>query len=397
MKTSTFSAGLVTLAFLAAAILPFTQTKIVHAANIDTTPDCDKFAVMYCGSSTKNDVLDKLQNGDTKNSASDIQKIFSQFGLNASRIQADNFVKGVVFQNGEVRVGNKVVATGAITYIRTMGRVNVDKMGSAQEALVHINSNGQFEYAIMTPCGNPVTAKPVAPQKLECTSLQATVSNRTKVTLINKVLASGGATASSVRYNFSDGTVKTVTPNSSSTYTFDKAGNYTVKATVVGTLNGNATEKTASACAATFSVKELPANPNYTCEILTKKPLGNRKYEFTAKASATNGATVKDITIAFGENSAKVTVPNNGSASYTYTKAGQYTARATANIALPNKTSTTVTSTDCTVVIDEPETPVTPPKELPTTGAGGLAALFTTTSIAGGLGFRAWTLRRLNR
>lgn len=390
--------GLVSLAFLAAMILPFAQTKVVHAASIDTTPDCDKYAVMYCGAFTKTEVLNKLQNGDTQNTATDIKNIFNQFAISASRIQADNFVKGVVYQNGEVRVDGKVVATDAVTFIRTMGRVSTSKMGSAQEALVHINANGQFEYAIMTPCGNPVTAKPVAPQKLECSSIQATVTDRTKIVVVNKVLASGGATATSVRYNFSDGTVKSVAPNSTTTYTFDKPGNYTVKATVVGTLNNATVEKTSNACQDSFTVKELPVNPSYKCEILTKKALGNRKYEFIAKASATNGASVKDITVEFGENGAKVTVPNNGSASYTYTKAGTYTARATANIALPNNNSTTTTSAECTTTISEPETPVTPPsKELPVTGAGSMIALFTTTSIAGGLGFRAWTLRRLNR
>ena len=146
---------------VAGTIFAVTGNMQAHAASIDTTPDCDNYSVMYCGAFSKHQIINKLENGDGHHSGKEIRDIYARFDLTKNRIQNDNFVDGVVYQNGNVKVGNKIVATNAKTYIRTMGKVSADKMGSAQAALVHLNQNGEFEYAVMTPCGNPVSGKAV--------------------------------------------------------------------------------------------------------------------------------------------------------------------------------------------------------------------------------------------
>ncbi|HPD99354.1 MAG TPA: hypothetical protein PKV52_03735, partial [Candidatus Saccharibacteria bacterium] len=104
------------------------------AVNIDTTRDCDKYAVMYCGSMTKAEIVKKLQNGDGQNSAKNIKDIYSKFGLSVKDIEGAKFEDGVVYKDGDVKIGNKIVAKDAKTYIRTMGKVSTSKMGTAQAA-----------------------------------------------------------------------------------------------------------------------------------------------------------------------------------------------------------------------------------------------------------------------
>ena len=45
------------------------------AVNIDTTRDCDQYAVMYCGAMNKTEMVKKLKDGDGQNSAKNIKEI----------------------------------------------------------------------------------------------------------------------------------------------------------------------------------------------------------------------------------------------------------------------------------------------------------------------------------
>jgi hypothetical protein len=258
MKLFNFVTGTV----IALAIIAGNMTAITPSAKaqaIDNDPDCDKFSVMWCGSFSNSAIINKYEKGDGHNTAANIDSIYSSFGISKAEVVAGGYVDGVVYQNGEVKVGSKVVATNARTYIRTMGNVSVSKMASAQTAFVKLNKDGQFEYAIMKPCGNPVSAKNVVPPPkppvptavYNCVALSAraiNVNTRTYGYTLSYT-AKNGAALRDVTYNFGDGKTQTgVKPAAVNTvtHTFAKAGTYTTTTTLYFTVNGKVVSQNCS-------------------------------------------------------------------------------------------------------------------------------------------------------
>lgn len=339
MKVFNFvSSTVLALAIIAGSMAGFAPK--VFAASVDNTPDCDKYSVMWCGSFTKSDILQKYTNGDGHSSAANIQSIYTNFGITKAELQAASYVDGIVYQNGNVTVNGKVVATGAKTYIRTMGTVSASKMGSAQTALVKLNKDGQFEYAVMKPCGNPVSAKnvvpppkpPVTPKPIyNCVSLNAKaidVSTR-KYGYTLSYTAKNGATLRDVDFNFGDGQQQTgVKPANvnSVTHTFAKEGKYTTTTTLNFNVNGKVTSVKCSTV--------IIAQPD-ACPINPSVPKDSPK----CKACPTNPG-------------------------------------------LP---------------VDSPEckTP-TPPSEIPNTGAGSTLAVFIGTVLVSAAAYRLWIIRKLS-
>jgi hypothetical protein len=319
--------AIIAFALLSLAILP------AKAEYIDTTPDCDKYAVMYCGSFTKSEILKKYNNGDGKNSASNIKSVYDKFSISESKIKNANFKQGVVYKNGEVKIGSKVVATGAKTYIRTMGVVSTSKMGSAQAALVAVDSNGKFLFAIMTPCGNPISGKPVEPpkpkpQSLTCDNLTVTIVNKEKREVSAKVTGTPkNTTITGYKINFGDGT--TVNQQSAN-HTYANYGKYTVTGYVTGKVDGSSKTVTSPACTKTVEFSKTPTpcptNPELPADDPDCKPC-----------------------------------PTNPELNYDDPKC------------------------------EEPEEP----EELPNTGAGSVIGLFTGVSLLGAIGHRMWISRRL--
>lgn len=334
MKLFTYvTSTVLALAILAGSVVGFAPK--VFAASVDNTPDCDKYSVMWCGSFTKSSILQKYTSGDGHNTAANIQSIYTSFGITKAELQAASYVDGIVYQNGNVTVNGKVVATGAKTYIRTMGTVSASKMGSAQTALVKLNKDGQFEYAIMKPCGNPVSAKNVVPPPkpptpkpiYNCVALTARaidVSAR-KYGYTLSYTAKSGATLQDVDFNFGDGQtqngVKPANVNSV-THTFAKEGKFTTTTT----LNFNANGKVVSVKCSTV----ITVQPN-ACPINPSVPVDSPK----CKACPTN----------------------------------------------PN------------VPIDSPE--CTPPV-IPNTGAGSTLAVFIGTVLVSAAAYRLWMIRKLS-
>ena len=127
-----------------------------QAAGVDRSRDCDKYAIVYCGTMSTSELREKYNQKDHA-------AVFEAFGISKSDISG-NIRKGVVYQNGTVKVDGKTVATDAVMAARHLGgssiagsstarSVSVSKMGSAQEALVKFSKNGEFEWAVMTPSG----------------------------------------------------------------------------------------------------------------------------------------------------------------------------------------------------------------------------------------------------
>ncbi len=144
-----------------------------HALTLDAQRDCDANAVIKCGALSTEELLQKYNNQP------DVQAIFGQFGISAQDMAqiGSTAVAGTVNRDGQVTVNGKVIATNATT----AGRQNIS--GSTQttgggsqfymrspsasfqthrlKAFVVKGKNGQFAFAILASCGNPVKAKPV--------------------------------------------------------------------------------------------------------------------------------------------------------------------------------------------------------------------------------------------
>jgi len=160
------------VALLAMATVGVVQ---LQAGATDTTRDCDKYAVIRCGTMSAAELRAEYEtnNGSASNGTTakqpDIRKVFSAMNISAADL-AGGFKSGVVYKNGTVKVDGKVVATEARMAARNLGgtpipgtsasKVSVSAMGDSQTALVKFNQKGKFLFAVMKPCGNPVTATP---------------------------------------------------------------------------------------------------------------------------------------------------------------------------------------------------------------------------------------------
>lgn len=128
---------------------------------------------------------------------------------------------------------------------------------------------------------------------------------------------------------------------------------------------------------------EEPKKPVYSCDMLTKTHLGDRKYRFNVDFTAENGATLKHYVFDFGDGSDKLVTTRNP-VEHTYGRDGTFVARVTLAIDVNGEVKE-VTSDECAVVIKITTPPEKPekPKELPVTGFGSIAGIFAATSTAG--------------
>lgn len=139
--------------------------------------DCDSNAVIYCGALSVGGMIHKYNRGDGRNSAKSIQDIFGAFGIGPNDIRGmrGSVHNGVVTKDGKVFVGGKLVAVNAFTAGRqNMGgstrhsnqgtvfytrKPSVSFQSSKLQAFV-VMRNGNFQFAVLTSCGNPVKASP---------------------------------------------------------------------------------------------------------------------------------------------------------------------------------------------------------------------------------------------
>lgn len=168
--TPKFVHGMVIGAFAGiVAVMTFGPVLPAKAALTLTSPrDCDTNAVISCGALNTSE----LKKGYQKTG---VKPIYDHFGITADDIKnIDKHVAaGRVYKNGEVRVGNKLVATNAITAGRhniqgstkvTSGGVTFYKRATHVSFRVDsiaafvIMKDGKFSAAILAACGNPVKA-----------------------------------------------------------------------------------------------------------------------------------------------------------------------------------------------------------------------------------------------
>lgn len=148
------------------------------ALTINSSRDCDSNAVIPCGALSTAE-LEK----DYNNSAyGGVKALYSHFKISSSQMAkiGQTAQAGHVYKNGEVRVGNTVVATGAVTAGREFisGSTKITAGGytfytrppsvsfrvDSIPAFV-VMEKGEFKFAILAACGNPVMATPVPKPK----------------------------------------------------------------------------------------------------------------------------------------------------------------------------------------------------------------------------------------
>ena len=188
----------ITLAAVALFIIPLTLIEVQNQQTIQqhaSTTTCpsgfngDANAVIWCGANNNgvaqaSEIVARFNNGDGHNSAASIQHIYEygKFEIGASSIStlAQDAQLGSVTKTGDVLIGTKVVATNALTAGRQniSGSTQVSAAGtsfyirppsvsfqdSSLPAYV-VMENGQFKFAILLSCGNPVGGTPVAAPK----------------------------------------------------------------------------------------------------------------------------------------------------------------------------------------------------------------------------------------
>ncbi|HSW85511.1 MAG TPA: hypothetical protein VLF79_02780 [Candidatus Saccharimonadales bacterium] len=170
--------GIFALFITAGLIIPTVQAQNI---SIDTARDCDSNAVIWCGAGSVNQLINKYNNGDGRNSAESIHHILGFFGISSAEINSMdsnsmNIEAGRVTKAGNVLDGNGTeIATDALTGGREniAGSTQVTHNGttfftrppsvsfvSNSLSAYIVRVNGNFSFAILASCGNPVKATP---------------------------------------------------------------------------------------------------------------------------------------------------------------------------------------------------------------------------------------------
>jgi hypothetical protein len=161
--------------FLLAAIFVLPITILwpypSKALTIDSPSDCDANAILQCGANTPAEVKQKYD------ADAHARSVYHYFGI--THIDVDNLhdqaVEGKVTIGGRVLVNGQEVATNATT-------AGYDDMGNSQKVIANnttffvrapsesfqqdslpafvMMKDGQFDFAIIASCGNPVIATP---------------------------------------------------------------------------------------------------------------------------------------------------------------------------------------------------------------------------------------------
>lgn len=467
---------------IAGTILGISALVVTPRANAAVTfggPfNCDTNSVVYCGAKATSDIINAYNNGQPNHrSAATIQNIYSKFGISSADIQSlgTTAVAGTVTKSGDVYVGSQLVATGALTAGRDnmAGSTKVTVNGTTfytrppsvsfqQNTLTAfvVMKNGQFQFAILSACGNPIvaTAKPATKGTLACTALLATPgaveSNGDQAFDFTANATATNASISKYVFDFgSSNGSQTVTTNAESANSNTQVytpGSHTITVKVYGSANNSYTAAPATvSCSKSFDVA---TNGSLTCNSLTMNQVsedlntGDVTYTLTANATPGNGVTINKYIFNYGDQSSTTDQVNTSansatSQSFVY-KAGQSYSniyvtiygtsgngnQVTAggpgsscetNVSIPAQTcSTGSTSSACSPTCTAPNgqtypagssqctpstptttsvTTTTPPSQLANTGPGDVIGLFAVVSILGGFGYHFFTSRRLSR
>jgi hypothetical protein len=364
------TAGLGTIVISALALLML-QTNAQANTNFGScVRDNDTNATIRNGACDTNELISKYKANTTK----DLPAVFKAYGVPTDNLGSAK--KGEVRKNGDVVVDGQIVATGA----KTVGRhfINgstkktysghtfyersprVSFSANAIKAFVYFNKDGTFRAAVLTACGNPVTATPKPKPAYKCSTLKAIAVDRTRFDL-TVTTAQTHATFKSVTLTFyKDGKKVESKTSTSKTYRYTQPtdGIYTAKAVVTFAVEGHGTKTTAESatCSTSFEVKKQPSTPVYACTTLVADKTDRTHFSFSITTTQKD-ATFKKVTYVIS-NAAGVEVDrfdaNTKTSSYTRTEPGEFTVKATPTFTVNGQEKTTA-STLCTATFEVAE------------------------------------------
>ncbi|HMI09480.1 MAG TPA: PKD domain-containing protein [Candidatus Saccharimonadales bacterium] len=360
------------------AVATFGVVQLTAKAAIDYSRDCDKYAIIYCGALNEKEFHSKFNN-DTK--YKDHTKVYAAFGI--KKADVTGMVGGVVWRNGNVTINDKIVATGARDGARNLGGTpiagtsgaaitSVSTFGSEGQAAMIKMVNGVFKFAIITSCGNPVTAHPKLPPvppkppkppvvpTAVCDRLTLTRISRTQVKAVaSPAKVTNGGKVIAYNYYFGDNTKQTTTATSL-THNYPNLATgktYTITLTVTVQLGNVKKDITAATCKGTFPVDAVPPVPVYSCDLLTVTKINRTEFKFETKTTVKN-ATVKTITYVIRDAAGKEI--RTTSPAYTNAIVGKYTVQALVTVTVNGKDITLPANANCTKPFEVEKLPETP-------------------------------------
>jgi len=167
--------------------------------------------------------------------------------------------------------------------------------------------------------------------------------------------ARNGATLKNAAYDFGDNSPVVNTTDTSVEHTYAQPGEYTARAVLTFTVNGE--DKVVESDKCKVQVKVAP--PKVVCEALgaaTVDADGKLPFNitFNAQASASNGAVIEGYLWNFGDGQTAETA--GSSTSHAYTQAGTFTA----TVQVKSNIGTTPVSAACSFKVEVPEEPEEP-------------------------------------
>jgi|GEM_PF-1749429 len=380
--------------------------------------------IIYGGVSSVSDLKNKYNNGDGRNSAANIQKIYKQALGVTSASQFDGMVSGYVHRDGKITVGSKTVATGANTTGRHNFR-NSKPLGGGTTAYYAPAStrfkagvqkisafvkivDGEFAFAVEKSCGNPAWGKKVPKPKpptpeFVCRDLSASPTSGQfplKVTFTASESVKN-TTVTGYLWDFDgDGTTDQTTTSRSTSHTYADAGTYHATVRIKTAAGTEATVQ--NPCKASIVVKEQPVESDFRCESLIidngdDDTVAPRRVDFAGVASVIDTEVTGYTYVVLDENGNEIerekieTDQLSVEFSYLFDEPGTYSVYLLVHTA----DGDTERVSDCEVQImadTQPPTPEPEPQpepELPKTG------VFTATAGVAGttglwVGARKW-------
>lgn len=252
---------------VAAVLLTIPSTQ---ALSVSSPRDCDANAVINCGALSTAELVNKY------NADSNVNVIYSHFGISRADIEAMNSTAQAseVSSNGDVRVNGKLVATNAMTAgrqdigssqkVTTSGVTffvrppSVSFASSPLAAFAVMKPGGQFDFAILASCGNPVRAMPVTPAPAPMP--KPTVTRTKTITKVVTVPAPAPAQTQTQSQSQSQNvTVQVPTPAPAPTPSTSSTASSTSTSNATSTANTTATATTPTQTQTSVATSPPPA------------------------------------------------------------------------------------------------------------------------------------------
>lgn|GEM_PF-1370846 len=308
--------------------------------------DDDNNAVIRCGFNTPSELASKIS------ASGELQTLYNHaFTDNYGIGNLDNFKKNAkhatIFRNGNVvlddgtiigtnastlgrqswgKAGRHPISIGGHNYFWSAPQVSFSAGTDSLPVFVLINPDDHsLKFAAMPACGNPTWANSPAYKCEMLTKTQPNSNDDTTYDFVAKPFVKNGASVAKIVYDFGDGSSKTISSNFGQTVRHTYAsGDFTARATVFFTANGQQKSDTRVECTKPVHVKKkLP--PVFVCKNLSFVTISkeDRTYKFNVVSDQSGGPKLASADFDFGDGqkSAGVASSDGQTATITHTYA----------------------------------------------------------------------------